>query len=180
MVYNLAIRRSIKSLKNNKRGSLVDIVFISVFVFAFSITCLIGYSILQMYNEQVSDTDISEQGKNMTRDAQASYGAVFDGLITFILVGLSVALMVSVMMIKTHPGFLWISLFLLIIFGVLFFVLQESWKDISETDTFSVNTNATASFPITDYIMNNFLSIFIVIAIVAIIIMYAKFGGGWN
>jgi len=180
MGYKLG-RRSIKSLRNDKRGSLVDMVFIAVMIFAFAIVCITGYAILQKYNEQVSAEDtMSELGKNMTLDAQNNYGNIFDGIMIFVVVGLAVALIVSVMVIKTHPSFLWVSLFLLIIFGVLFFVMQETWKEISEEDLYATQTNATTSFPITDYIMNNFIAIFIVIGTVGIIVMYAKFGGGWN
>jgi hypothetical protein len=170
-----------RSIKNNKRGSLVDMVFISVMIFAFAITCIIGYSILQKYNEQISgENTMSDLGKNISLKAQTDYGNVFDGIMVFIFMGLAVALMVSVMVIKTHPGFLWVSLFLLVIFGVLFFVMQEAWKEVSEEDLFINQTNATASFPITDYLMNNFLVILLVISSVGIMVMYAKFGGGWN
>lgn len=182
MVLDLERENLFKRRKRiGKKGSLVDIVFIAVMFFAFVIVCLVGATVLRMYNNQTGGSDVlSEGGQNITRDAEASYGAVFDGIMTFMMIGLAVALLVSVMLIKTHPGFLWVSLFLMIIFSVLFFVLQEAWKDVSEDQLFANTTNATAQFPITSIIMDNYLTIFIVIGIMGIIVMYAKFGGGWN
>ena len=166
----------------SKKGSLFDLVVIAVFVFAFSVSCLVGYVVLDQFNDFNDDennTQLSERGGNITNNLQGTYGVLFDGLIVFLLAGLAVALIVSVMLIRTHPGFLWVSLFMLVIFGMIFFVLQETYVEFSEEQIFNT-TNATNVFNVTQYVMENYLTIFIIIGLVAIIVMYAKFGSGWT
>jgi len=171
----------LRSKKMNKKGSLLDLVVIAVFVFAFALSSLVGWVILEKFNEQTAgEGTLSERGTNITNDLQDSYSFTFDGLIVFVLAGLIVALIVSVMLIRTHPGFLWVSLFLLVIFGVVFFVLQETWSEVTDETLFSTETNATAQFPITDYAMTNLLTILLIAGLVAVIVMYAKFGSGWS
>lgn len=168
----------------NKKASMLDIVVVAVFFFIFAICCLIGGVILvkfqQFNNNTTGGSMLDGNGTKIINNLGDVYFGLWDGAAVFILVLLIIALIVSVMMVQAHPAFLWISIFLLVMFGVVFFVLQEGWKSVSEDVVFMNETNVTQQFPAINYIMGNFTKLFIIIGALTIVIMFAKFGSGWS
>ena len=168
----------------NKKASIVDVVVVAVFFFIFAVCCLVGGLIFVKFNEfnnaTGSESVLEGNGTKIMTNLGNTYFGLWDGMAVFILAFLIIALIVSVMMVQAHPAFLWISIFLLVLFGVVFFVLQEGWKEISDSPAFTNETNVTAQFPIINNIMYNFTTLFIIIGAITIIIMFAKFGSGWS
>lgn len=163
-------------MKLKNKGSIQDIIFAIVGIFAFIIIVLvmspIADELFQEMNETAIDHNVSEQTKNiMTKDTGDSYISLFDGLALVIMVGLSVAVLIFAFMINTHPAFYFISLFVLGFIVVIGAMLSNVYEDIATHDEVSEQAD---KFIISSFLMSQFPKIAIGLSILIVVVMFAK------
>ena len=157
----------------NKKGSIIDVIFIAVTLFVFIIAALIGYQILDDWqntgNTENPDFIAFEQ------DMKDRYPKIFDNLFIFILIGLEFAAIIGAFLIDSHPVFFIASLFILVVLGVITPHLGAAYTDFAGTDDYS---NYSAQFVMSKYIMEHFPFFIVILCGFPILIaLYAKATG---
>ena len=155
--------------KNNRKGQfgISQLIISIVFLFTFVVIVLFGYKTLNEVNADLQlEDDISTLTKTTVDDLNDRYPTAMDGLVIFILVLLWIFVMVIAFFSDTHPIF-YALLFLIIIFLMIVGgILSNAWEEI--TDESEVSSLVT-EFPMTDFILNNYLLVVGVIGFSALI-----------
>jgi len=106
-------------IKMNKRGSILDLIFIGVTLLVFSMTVLIVFKISSSINTefQVND-DIPDSGKNAFDSINGMNPGVINNMALILAVGLAIAAFVLASLVRVHPVFL--VFYLLILVSIIF------------------------------------------------------------
>lgn len=157
-----------------KQGSIADLVFILVFVFVAALSILIAFLVYEQYTGATED--IEAFNNTYTKSIQAEGRANllnFDYLFLFIVFGLLIMTIVSGFYVSSHPVFFFISLLLLIIVIIMAAMFANIYDEITDAKAFE-EVNVTVNYPITDYFMNNFPTMLLLIGVILMIVFYAK------
>ena len=105
----------------NKKGNLLDIVFIGVVLLVFAITILIGFKFVDELNTKIQGSDVTDNTR--LRDASSKlrndYPGVINHTFLFFTIGLGMGALMLAAMVKVHPVF--IPLFIIALVFVIFF-----------------------------------------------------------
>lgn len=165
-------------LLKSKRGNLLDILWVGIFLFAFALTVVIGWLVLTSVNDAFQANDqIGIEGQQIINDSTNRYVAVFDGIFMFFLVAVSIMVIVSAFWIKTHPIFFGVSLVVLVIFVFLFNIFGDVFMEVGSNPAL---VNYTNSFSIIPFVMDNYATLLAVLGFVAVVVLFAKASGGWQ
>jgi len=156
-------------LKRNKKGSVLDIMLVTVILFAFVIVALISHLVFNEINDQVG-SEFGEKGQEIMQGGQAVVNGL-DTLFVIIIIGIVLFLVFSVFMIDSHPSFFFIALVLLVFAGIVGGILSDSYVEIKNTGSFD---NETATYGIMDNVMTNYVKWIVVIGFLAAILVFAK------
>ena len=163
-----------------KKGDITDIVFFVIIMFILSV----GIFILAFIIPQITE-GLKIGGLNSTSEGAAaisqleSLGTV--GLqrgLTFVFMGLIMANLLSAFFIRTHPVFVFMYIMSLLIGSLLSVYLANAYDLIRSTP---ILASTLASQTLINAIMENILPITIIVGVLSIIIVFAKFssfGGG--
>jgi len=104
----------------NKKGSIQDLIYAMVIIFAFAVMILIGFTISSKLNTefQASD-DITAEGKASFNQINDLYPGVMDNSFLFLTVGLCIATLILAALVRIHPIFL---VFFILAWAVLIFL----------------------------------------------------------
>jgi len=157
----------------DKRGSVLDIIYIAVIIFGLAIAGVF----VKLVTDKMHDT-IPTQLNNTSPQGAAVTSAVFSGFsgmidwITFaIFIGLLVVLVVTSFMFDSHPVFFWIFLFL----SIFIFLLSVIFSNVYQTmETSPQLTSTIASMPRQTFILNYYPYIMLVTIALSVIIIYGK------
>jgi flagellar biosynthesis protein FliQ len=162
-------------LKSNKKGNVGRSLFLLLaFIFSLAVSIAIGWYVFSSIRTGFLNMDMVSSNPNAT--AMLNYGRVaflnFDSLFVFMIVGLLIANIVAVIQIKTHPLFFFISLLALVIAIVLAAQFSNIFENIIAEDEL---LNFSADFPIITHFMDYYPMYFLVMGILILIIVYAKY-----
>lgn len=145
-------------------------------MFAMMITIVIGYAVMGDVFNQLNDSDNFEEADlvNMN-DSYNRYVPIFDMIPLMILIFLFLATIISSFWINTHPAYFFVSVFLLIIFTVIFYIFSQVWFDLTLNST--MLNDSASNFTAIDFMMSNFVVFGVLIGFVVLAVLYAKFGG---
>lgn len=167
-----------KSLLKRKRGNVEDIVWVIAILFAVVIVLVIIYYIWNQISPEITTSlteaiPAGETSYNISTTSNQVSGTIlsFNALIPFFLVGLIGFVLISAMMIQSHPAFFFIALGLLGIFIVLSVVFSNFYQTLSETSELS---STAASFNIAGLIMKKLPYVVLIIAAIVFIVLWAK------
>lgn len=157
---------------NKKRANaIVDTALIVAVLFILAVTWLIGSYIQQELNTELqASDDLNADGKAVMAQTTETAYKVLDGGIMFLLVMFWILALVSSFMIDSHPIFFILSVVLLIVVFGAVIALGNAFHDIF-TESF---TGLETQFPLTFFIFNHILPIFIVIGLSILVVMVAK------
>ena len=159
----------------NKRGTLADVGLAMIFVFAAAV---IFFTTTYVFNEFEADwsnntlVNSSSAAVSTVSDVKDLANTRLDYVVFVILIGLTLAIIVTGWLVGGNPIFAWIYFIVLVIFVAVSSVLSYTWNELSNKAIFG--TLAADSFPITDFILQNFPSIMAVIGFIGMIVMFAK------
>ncbi len=167
----------------NKRASLLDIMFVFIALFVFSIGVLIAYTTWDQFKETTNDNrtiNWSSSYWNKVQDKQDTVTSSWDYIFMFFLVGLTMVLVISTFALKTHPAFFWISLLLIVVFLIIAGALSNVYEDVGNESTLS---EANDAYPIMEYVFDNYPFFLLIVGAIVLIALYAKSrfesGGGY-
>lgn len=120
--------------KMNKKGSLVDIVYIIVVVFVFGVVILFGAKVLNSFNTEVATiTGIPAEAISANTKLEGHYGGVMDNMTMFLLIGFGISALVMASMVRIHPAFFFIYFIMLIVVIVISAVMSNVYGEIAES-----------------------------------------------
>jgi hypothetical protein len=155
----------------NKRGSIVSIAFLVVFLFAFAIFILIAGYVVPQITGALSDSEI---GNNSASQGALTYTENltqrFDGILLVMFIGLTIGVLITSFMIDSNPIFIPIYILLLAIL-VLFAAVVEN---IYEAFNTGVLASTYAQHTITNFLMSHLVYISIAVGCLSMILIFAR------
>lgn len=153
-----------------KKGTILDIPIILIMVTLIAFVVLLVAYILGAFNTAI--TENPELGLNVSYVSQVQTGVnVFDGMFIVLVAGLFLATIIGAFVVRTHPVFFVMSLFLLVFFVILGVIFTDVFYEFATAPALVDTAN---DFPIMIQILSNWPSILGVFGIVVIIVLYAK------
>lgn len=158
--------------KLNRKGSIVDVLFIVVMMFVLALVFLLATSMYTNINNSLQSSDtISDNSKTILSNFNTKFPKVLDNAFVFILAGLILAVLIGGFLIRDHPAFFFVAMFMLIFFVALSAIFANVYHDVANSEAFSASA---ANYPKMQHIMNNFPVYAAVFGGLIIIILYAK------
>lgn len=138
-----------------KKGQIDIILVIVILLIAFGIIAYVGYGVITDLNDEIQgDSSISELTKNTTQQIADQYPSFNDGLFIFMFGLFYIGGLVAAYFADVTPFyyiiFVVVTVFLMIAGGLI----SNTWDEFSADSTYS---GYDASFPITDWVMDNYL-----------------------
>lgn len=161
----------------NKKGLVPDIIFALVILTIIAIVGMIGYQLLHEMTVQIEDmaNETSSAGiTNRTVDVMVQSRTRFsfvDSMFMFLIVGLSIALVISAIYIRQHPA---IFMIFLVVMGIMIFVNAVMSNVFAEIEGDTNLAEAADKFTVMPAIMTYFPVFMFVLAIIMGIIFYAR------
>lgn len=157
----------------NKKGTILDFLYIVVILFIFGIVSMIMFPVFKEVNRGLNESGVPVEQLQLSVDIEDKYVNITDGIFLFILIGLSIATLIGAFMINTYPAFYPIAAFLLGIFAIVNSILSNAFSEVADAPTIS---DYSSQFLITNFVMNNLPVIMLVISFIIVIVLLAKGG----
>ena len=167
---------------NKKFTDMVSLFFALAVIFGVAIFLLILYNV---YNENIKDklnealtsSTPAEASSNVTKILEKTGSGIrmFNTLFPFLLVGVFGFVLVTALMARSHPAFLFIGLIVLGIALILAAIYSNVYETIAEKDEFS---DTDAEFSIIGIFLDNLPIVILILFIAIALILYAFPGRG--
>ena len=136
-----------------KKGFVGDIITLLILLFILGITILAAYLILSSVNTQFqADEQIGDSGQAIVDNATSKYINLWDGIFVFLLIGLSLAAVISAYFIDTHPLLMPLLLIVLVAYIFVAAAIANAYYEIEASSAFS---GFAESFKMMHYIMSH-------------------------
>lgn len=154
----------------NKKGSLMDVMYIMITVFVLAIVTLISY---QAYSAFVTGSEdvLSDNAKFILTKGDLTL-TNFNYVFLFVLIGMTIVTIVLAFRIESHPVFFAVAIFMeliLIILAVQFANIFNQLKDTQELAT------SSASYGVMNFIMDKLPFFILGIFVLTSLVLYAKY-----
>jgi len=166
----------------NKRGTVTDIIYVSLFIFALALAGLLILTVSsavypQLINSTIGANPTANATMTEARDfSESKIDYVISGVIMILLLGILVFAYLS----TANLIFTAIYVVLLIMSGILAGIFQFAWSRITDGATLA---GALAKMPITNFILSNLVMVMVGVGAIALILMYIGYnqqGGGYS
>jgi len=176
----MIIKRKTKALNSgymgrlNKKGSSAEAIFLMVIAgFIFAVISIVGFYI-------ASDNLVPEVRPHIESSevANATLSTYDDAMVTLdyatfgIFMGLMLAVIVTALLIRVHPVFLFVFALMLILAIIVAVPLSNGYQ------TIEANLGTASDFTITSFVMGNLPLFTAVAGIIALIISFVKMQSG--
>ena len=164
----------------SKKGSFIDVIasMIVIFIFIVLIVAIgIAYSATA---GSLEDTKVSigvesySDSADLVINQSNKYPAFWDFLILLVAFGLWIGLMISSFILGNNPVFLVSYVAIMIILLIFGSVMQMAGRSMLENSAMSLHF---VDYPITQFLLNNFLIYSLFIIVTTGIVLYLKIGG---
>jgi len=170
----------------NKRGSLLDHLYIPIILFFTAIIIIIAYLILNVVQDGFYDglAGTPDVNRTMVNDLfQKGIDGIklFDTMFIIFLAGLSMAVLISAYYVDTNAAFFWVSIFLLLVLitlSAIFSNAYETFRTTAGIATLSDGTPIADAFTKMNFVMSNMPLYILVMILLGIIVFYAKRSSG--
>lgn len=159
----------------NRKGFVADIGFTIVMMFGIAFSLVIAYVLYSEVKTALDNTpEIAQAQKDQLSDIDGRYKNVFDYMFLTLFVGVVISLIVSSFVLRTEPGLFFLVLIVVTVFGAIAGYLSNSFV---EATTGNVLGTSLLNFPITSFIMNNYLVLTVGTSLLMVLVFFAKPGG---
>lgn len=158
-----------KIFLNSKGNAFLDTLTVLITIFVFGVITIFGYTLLSNFNDDLQTSDVSNLTKVQVDNLTTDYPSFMDYAFITALVLLWIASIIFSFMVDSHPIFLVITVILLLFVMFMGGILSNSYNFISEESGFS-----SASFPITNFVLNNLLLVVVFFGVSISVSLYAK------
>ena len=161
-----------------KKAYIMDLAFFGVFALAFVIVILVGSLFIQSYNNkyQQLNTSATGLGQKMMQQATDRFSNLFDWIFLTVFVLFAIGMFISMYFIDSHPAFFFIVIIVFAFILMAVGILQNVLEGVISNPTLGAEA---ARFPMITYVVDNWLTFFMVIGFVGIGLLFAKMRTGW-
>lgn len=160
------------SFKKSKRAQAKEILTLGIVMFILGITILVAFTTIREINLGIQNTTgFSTQGKDAVNDYSEVFPNVFDAVYVLAVVLTSLAVIISLFLLDSHPIFIVISFPALLFVIFVNVILANAFDDIATTEAFG---HLYDQLPMTQFLAQNWLFLIIVISGASIIALYSK------
>lgn len=156
----------------NKKGLLPDIMVFLTGFFILAIGIIAIYYISDSMNDAfLADDTLTNESLEPFQNMNSKFPSVFDWMFVTIFFGLVIGAIALSYIIPANPAYFMIMLLLTLLIGGVGGFLSNAWGDVTET---GVLADASSSFPMMNFILDNFLMFIVVIFILMTVVFFAK------
>jgi len=156
----------------SKRGSIVDNITVIIFLFILGVVILSMYHVTKSVKDNFdASSSISADSREIMTDYVDNYVTRFDALFGFILVGLTLAAIVSSFFIDTHPVMLPFLIILIAVFIIVSAALANAFYAVESSSAFLAFSE---DFVIMHFIMSHLAYYSMILGICIVVALLAK------
>jgi hypothetical protein len=164
-------------VKVNKKGQILQVIFIMIVMVGCGVALLINQMVQSKFFEALDEGGLTTTETNITKVGMQNNYSTLDGMMIFVLVGLTIGLLITSFLIPSHPIFMvfnFFGIFFLVFIGMTLSNLYGEM--IAGADApFGVEAE---SYPATVFIIQYLPWICCIIVFLSTVIMFAKGQGG--
>lgn len=153
--------------------SAADTLFIAAFIFAIGIALfLTHYTMTSTYDIMVESPEINSSANAITTlGGVPTVTARFDYIILAMLIGLSLAMIITGFLVGGVPIFMFFYFIIVGLAVVISTIFANVWESVTNT---SALVATLASFPMANHILLNLPYYISIIGFIGIVVMFAK------
>ncbi len=159
--------------KKSRKGSIQDVGLAMVILFVMGVMFLtVKYSYVLFVDQATNITSFnSSLAAVEALDATADLTDRFDYVGFVLLIGLTLAIIITGWLVGGHPIFAFIYFIALVILVAVSAIFSFAWEQITDKAIF---TDTVAKLPIIDLILTNFPIYITIIGFIGMMVMFAK------
>ena len=167
-----------KSLIKNKKGSMEDVIFITIIISIFAIFVLVVAYVMPQITDKIRDSPIGDNAASASAlDYSDTLSAKLNVVFLIVFVGLLMGMLVSAFLIEAHPIFIPIFIIFLgfaVFAGVIMSNVYEKFAENSELAATALQNTYVGA------VLDNYVLVIIVVGVLSMILTFGKsrlFGG---
>lgn len=176
------VRKLLGRKKNNRNLSLIfkgrkanlfmDLMLVVLVLLGMAILAFVGKDLFTDLNADIQeDADMPTNAKALSADLNTRFPTFMDGAFLLATILLWIFVLVSSVMIDSHPMFFVISLILLLFALGVVMMLGNTFEEFASDSEY---TGLETQFPITYFIMTNLLNLILIMGGSVLIALYGK------
>lgn len=119
-------------MKRNKKGSIIDLVYVGIILFSLSVMVLFGYLITDRFNTSIqANADVDANGKAASTALLAHYPGIIDNSFLLLTIGLCIVTLVLAALVRVHPIFLVLYIIALAFIIIICAALSNVYEEMS-------------------------------------------------
>ena len=160
---------------NLKKGNLLDWFYIIPIVFLIVLVCVVSLHI----TNKVDATGIFEDNADADANIQQSKATIllFDNLIMFIVIGLSIFVLVSSYFVWNHPVFFFVGVILLAVAITLAALFANSYEQVTNNESLA---DDAANFVKMNFMMDRFPIYILFMGLMTLVVMGVSYGKSYG
>lgn len=158
----------------SKRSSVVDVGFAAVLLFMVGLVVFIGNFTINEFSTRWANNTLVNSSPAAVESVQVVAELTdsrFDYISFIMLIGLTLAIIITGWMVAGNPIFSFIYFIALIVFVVVSSILSFVWQRFTEKAIF---TATLLNFPITNFIMLHLPTYIAIIGFIGMVVIFAK------
>lgn len=157
----------------NNKGFIQDGLYLVVVIFMLAMFSLVAYISLNLLNSSIqADDSIDPAAKAHLDTLDTRFPAIFDWAFILLIVGVLIGSMIVSYIVPANPLFFFFLIFFVIVIGAFAGFMSNAWD--GATDDGGVVSAAESAFPMTKFVMDNYLVFTIVNLMLMSVVFYAK------
>jgi hypothetical protein len=160
----------------NTKAMVQDIAFWAIIVFIAAIILVVGAKLNTSLTSHYQASDAGTVAKEIQQKASARYYSIWDNSFLFIFILLGLSIVIVLYYVTSQPALFFVGLVLLAIVAIPIGIIGNAFDSFQDNDMVS---DEAAQMPILGWLMSHILEIGIGIAILGIILLFARVGGGY-
>jgi len=162
----------------NKRGVFQDGLLLIVGFFVVAIGILVVYAVSDLMNTAFQgDNNLPADTKDHFNSFNTDFPSIFDWVFMTVFIGLIIGGILLAYVVPSNPLIFVIMILFTIIVGGLGGYISNAWDESTDEGLLQ---NSASNFPMMDFVLNNFLTVMIIVFVLMTIVFYAKPEGGFN
>jgi len=157
----------------NKKGQLGDAIYILGGIVGLAFAIFISFTVYTQFNTEWQNiTDVPTESK----ETVAKFGSYFKGMenaFIILIVGLTIALVISAFLIPSTPALLFVNIIGLIVLAIIGGFYSYIFKTVISSDIMLTTTGI--QYPVISHIMNYFHYYCVGLIIILTIVAYGKY-----
>ena len=165
-----------RRMLRSKKGSVLDLILIAVFMLSFALAILIGFKVTTEFNTVIqANADIPTEGKTASTALLGEFTSTMDYGFLFFAMGLSIVVLLMAALVRVHPIFIVIYIIGLLLVIFISGIISNVYHEIADSTELVTLSNQLL---FVDKIMT-FLPWFVaIVGTLLCIIMYKSYSDG--